>query len=114
MCWLALCGLANAAVCVAAFTVEKFNLRLFGQPLTTPAQKMEVDCLVFRNLGGGFCVHVVAIPLALPAIHIVEDSSLLVRCHWSNYGECSDCHNLHWSRGICLHGDLGLSQQVVG
>jgi hypothetical protein len=54
MCWLALCGLANAAVCVAAFTVEEFNLRLFGQHLTTPAQKMEGIALYSAISVAGF------------------------------------------------------------
>jgi hypothetical protein len=41
MCWFALGGLVNAAFGVAAFTVEKINLPLVGQFLTTTAHKLE-------------------------------------------------------------------------
>ncbi len=41
MCWLAPCGLGNAAAGVAFFTDEKIHFRLFEQRLESPAQRIE-------------------------------------------------------------------------
>jgi hypothetical protein len=41
MCWLALCGLLNAAAGAAFFTDKKMQFRLFEQWLESPAQRME-------------------------------------------------------------------------
>lgn len=54
MCWLALCGLANAAFGVAALSNTDIKLTLFQQPATTPTQKLTYFVIYFALSAVGF------------------------------------------------------------
>jgi hypothetical protein len=54
MCWLALCGLGNAAAIAALFTDRKMHFQLFGQLLDSPSQRILGIAFYFLMSAVGF------------------------------------------------------------
>jgi cell division protein FtsW (lipid II flippase) len=53
MCWIALCGLGSVATGIASFTFN-IQLFLFGQPVTTPTQRLMHTGIYFAMSAFGF------------------------------------------------------------